>query len=187
LLNAIVSNYEFHLLSGDNEKEKKKIAGIIGTSSNLHFNQTPKDKLDYIKSLKSTGKKVLMVGDGLNDAGALKESDIGISVAEDIYQFSPSSDAIIKASALSKLNRFLSFSKLAHKVVWVSFIFSFLYNIIGIYFAASGKLSPLIAAILMPLSSVTIVLLTTGLTYYFGRRSGLLKNSPRALNDLGSQ
>ncbi len=170
LLQSLVANYEFHLLSGDNEKEKEKIAGITGSEINLHFNQSPKDKLAYIIGLKSSGKKVLMVGDGLNDAGALKESYVGISVAEDIYQFSPASDAIIKASALSRIPGFLNFSKVALRIVWISFIFSFLYNIVGIYFAASGQLSPLIAAILMPLSSVTIVILTTGLTHLFGNR-----------------
>jgi P-type Cu+ transporter len=170
LLKSLVKNYEFHLLSGDNEKDKDNIAAITGSSANLHFNQTPKDKMEYINALNNAGRKVLMVGDGLNDAGALKESDVGISVAEDIYQFSPASDAIIKASALPFLLRFLNFSKIAKRVVWLSFVFSFLYNIVGIYYAASGRLSPLIAAILMPLSSVTIVILTTSLTYLFGRR-----------------
>jgi Cu+-exporting ATPase len=95
---------------------------------------------------------------------------VGISVAEDIYQFSPASDAIIQAGSLFRLHTFLDFSGRAQRIVWISFIFSFLYNLIGIYFAASGLLSPLIAAILMPLSSVTIVVLTTGLTHFSGRK-----------------
>jgi Cu+-exporting ATPase len=170
LVRDLASAYEFHILSGDNDQEKEKLAAMIGSDNNLHFNQSPKDKLEYVRGLGKLGKRVLMVGDGLNDAGALKESWVGISVAEDIYQFSPASDAIIQAGSLFRLHTFLDFSGRAQRIVWISFIFSFLYNLIGIYFAASGLLSPLIAAILMPLSSVTIVVLTTGLTHFSGRK-----------------
>jgi Cu+-exporting ATPase len=169
LLGNLDTNYDLHLLSGDNDTEREKIEKLVEKKEQFNFNQTPEQKLNYIRNLRSKSKNVLMVGDGLNDSGALYESDIGMSVASDVYQFSPASDAIIKADSLIFLGKFLQFTKSTRKVIWTSFIFSFLYNIIGIWYASSGKLSPLIAAILMPLSSVTIVILTTFLTHYFGR------------------
>ena len=169
LLHKLSKNYEIHLLSGDNNKEQAVLEKYI-SSTNIHFEQSPKDKLNYIKALKAKGKTVLMVGDGLNDAGALLESNTGISVADNIYLFAPSSDAIINAKALKNLPQFLSFSKKNMKVVYASFILSFLYNLIGIYFAASGQLSPIIAAILMPLSSISIVAFTSIASILLGKR-----------------
>lgn len=173
LINSISRSYSFHLLSGDNESERKTIARVLGSEKNLHFNQSPRDKLEYIRELNKKGSKVLMIGDGLNDAGALIEAYTGISVAEDIYQFSPSSDAIIKADSIAYLNRFLDFTKNSGKVLAISFTISFIYNVAGIFFAAAGKLSPLIAAVLMPLSSVSIVFISSILTAFFGKRRGL--------------
>ncbi len=170
VVQTLSQDYEFHLLSGDTEQEKSTIQQVSGHPEQLRFQQSPEDKLKYIRRLKSKGKYTLMVGDGLNDAGALRESNVGISVAEDVYQFSPSSDAIIQASAMNKLHWMLKFAKASLRVVWISFVFSFLYNIVGIWYAASGRLSPLVAAVLMPLSSVTIVVLATLLTRALGRK-----------------
>ena len=102
-----------------------------------------------------------MLGDGLNDAGALKQSDVGIAVTEDINAFTPSSDAIFDGQNFWKIVKFLSFSKKAVSIVLVSFGISILYNVIGLSFAVQGLLSPLTAAILMPISSISVVLFTT--------------------------
>lgn len=160
LLIKLSSTYSVHLLSGDNDKEKNVLKNYI-PDGNMHFNQSPKDKLNYIKSLQKKGKKVLMIGDGLNDAGALKQSETGISVADNIYLFAPSSDAIINADSLKQLPNFLKFSHQNMRVVYASFVISLLYNVVGIYFAASGQLSPIVAAILMPVSSITVVAFTS--------------------------
>jgi Cu+-exporting ATPase len=116
-----------------------------------------------------------MVGDGLNDAGALKESLVGITIADNVYHFSPACDAIQDADQFSNLPWFLHFSSQAKKVVYAGFTLSFIYNIIGISFAASGMLTPLISAILMPLSSVSVVAFATLTTSYLARRSTSLK------------
>src|SRR5690606_5277223 len=92
------NNYEIHLLSGDNDSEKNYLQKQFPEISSYSFNQKPSDKLAYIKQLQLQGKKVMMVGDGLNDAGALAQSDVGISVSEDVNVFTPASDAIIDAS-----------------------------------------------------------------------------------------
>lgn len=153
--------YQLHVLSGDNDNEKLKLSTLFRENNNLHFNQKPEDKLNFIESLQKKGKKVMMLGDGLNDAGALKQSDVGISIADNIYTFTPSCDAILDAASFSKLNLLVHYIKNAKKVVTVSFILSFLYNLVGLAFAVSGQLTPLVAAILMPLSSITIVLFVT--------------------------
>lgn len=164
-LNEVIGDlrkkYKLYLLSGDNEAEKNNLQPIFGEGTSLLFNQSPTDKMDFISSLKEDGKNVLMIGDGLNDAGALMESQVGITVADDIYSFSPACDGIIESSKFAKLNRFIRFTNVSMNVVKISFAISFLYNLIGIYFAVQGTLSPLIAAILMPISSVSVVAFAT--------------------------
>ncbi len=157
ILSYLSKDKEIHLISGDNDAEKERLTKIFGISNNLHFNQSPNDKLEYINKLKAQNRKVLMIGDGLNDAGALNASDVGISIADDIYQFSPACDAILEASKFYRLQKFIRFSKTSFNIVKISYLISILYNIIGLTFAVQGMLSPIIAAILMPLSSVTVV------------------------------
>ena len=115
----------------------------------------------------------MMIGDGLNDAGALKQSDIGIAVAEQTNNFTPSSDAIIEAKQLSKLTKFISLCRANRNIVIASFVLSIVYNVIGLFFAVQGTLSPLIAAILMPSSSLSILLLTFGSSSLIARQMKL--------------
>lgn len=167
------SNYNLHLLSGDNNAEKNSLSKIFPVKENLHFDQKPQDKLHYIENLQKNKNKVIMIGDGLNDAGALLQSDAGISVSDDTNTFSPSCDAILDGASFSKLNAFLSFSKSGKKIIIASFILSLLYNMIGLYFAVRGELSPVIAAILMPASSISIVLFTTLSSSLLAKLKGL--------------
>lgn len=156
--------FNIGLLSGDNEGEKKFLASNLPQQTRLVFNQKPDDKLEYIKRIQRTNHKVMMFGDGLNDAGALAQSDLGVAVSENVNVFSPACDAIIDAEILHKIPLFLKISKKAISIIKASFVLSFLYNIVGLYFAITGQLSPVIAAILMPLSSITVVIFVTILT-----------------------
>ena len=153
--------YTLHVLSGDKDKDKSILEAIFPNNSQLLFEQTPKDKHEYIEKLKNKGKYVLMVGDGLNDAGALGIADVGIAVSEDVFRFTPSSDAIIEANKLSQLANLLSISNFSKTVLKICLLFSVSYNVVGLSFAISGNLTPLVAAILMPISSITVVLLST--------------------------
>ena len=173
LVRQLQFRYKTALLTGDNEKERDNLKKIFGTKADIYFRQSPFDKLAYIRAQHQAGERVLMIGDGLNDAGALRESDVGISLSEDIHSFSPASDAILDANSFTHLSEFLKFSGLSIKIIITSFIISFLYNFIGLFFAVQGTLSPLIAAILMPVSSISVVLFTTGMTRFFARRMNL--------------
>ena len=151
------------LLSGDNNSEKKNLIRYFGEENAMRFDQLPEDKLQYVKSLQEHRNRVMMFGDGLNDAGALKQSDIGVVVADNVNNFTPASDIIMDAKLFEKLPQLLQFSRTAKSIVYASFALSFLYNIVGLSFAVSGNLTPIFAAILMPLSSITIVVFTTTL------------------------
>lgn len=163
-------DFNFHVISGDNESEKSYLESLNIPSENLHFNSSPEDKLNYIKKLQKEGKKTLMVGDGLNDAGALKQSDVGFAINENVYNFSPSCDGIILAEKFADITRFLKFSKQSLDIVKISIGISFLYNVVGLSFAVTGHLTPLVAAILMPLSSISVVIVVTILTNWIGRK-----------------
>ncbi|MDX1350559.1 MAG: heavy metal translocating P-type ATPase metal-binding domain-containing protein [Putridiphycobacter sp.] len=164
------AKYKLHILSGDNEAEREKLTQFMPAGTVYHFNQKPEDKLAYIDALQANGASVMMLGDGLNDAGALQTADIGISVVDDVYSFTPSSDAIINGDKLKHLHAYIKYAKYNMTVVKWSYVFSLFYNIIGLSFAITGHLKPLIAAILMPLSSITVVLLVTILTNLRGRK-----------------
>lgn len=162
--------YKLIILSGDNEGEKDYLENILPKNTKFSFNQKPEDKLEFIKQLQSKNKNVLMIGDGLNDAGALAQSNFGIAISENTNVFSPACDAILDAKMFENLPNFLLQTKKTINIIKASFVLSLLYNIIGMYFAITGQLSPIIAAILMPLSSITIVIFVTILTNIISRK-----------------
>lgn len=168
-----LKNYDLHLISGDNDRKKEVLKEIFPSTTRLLFNQSPQNKLDIIQMFKDKGGHVCMIGDGLNDAGALKAADLGIAVSDDINNFSPGCDAILDGAAFQKLPQFFAFSKDAVRVIHLSFCISLFYNVIGLSFAVQGEMSPLFAAILMPISTVTIISFTSLLTRWFAKRRGL--------------
>lgn len=158
------------VLSGDNEGERERLEELLPKGTKLYFNQKPDDKLNFIKALQQKGKQVLMIGDGLNDAGALKQSNVGFVISENTNVFSPACDGILDATRFNKIGDFLNFSKKGIKIIKWAFLFSLFYNLIGLTFAVTGHLKPVVAAILMPLSSISIVIFTTIATQYAGKK-----------------
>lgn len=170
VFNALAHDYELTILSGDNEGEKTNLQGLLPPKSELFFNQKPEDKLVYIKTKQQEGKNMMMLGDGLNDAGALAQSNVGVAISENINVFSPACDGILDAGKFHLLPEFIKMSHKTIKVVKLSFIISFMYNIVGLAFAVTGNLSPIVAAILMPISSISVVIFATISTNFLAKK-----------------
>lgn len=173
MVKALKKKFKLSLLSGDNDRQAAEVKQLFGSNSQLLFEQQPMDKLNYVAHLQHDGSHVLMIGDGLNDAGALQQSNVGITLADDINNFTPSCDAILDAAKLGKLPALLRMAVYTRLVIGVSFAISIVYNTIGLYYAMSGTLKPVSAAILMPCSTLSIVIITTGLSSLLALRLGL--------------
>lgn len=162
-------HFRLAVISGDNSGESWPLQQLLGTGTTIRFRQSPEDKLHFVEGLQRQGYKVIMIGDGLNDAGALKQATTGISVSDGHNNFTPASDAIISAAALPMLPQLLQLCKANRYIILAAFIVSLLYNIAGLYFACTAQLSPMIAAILMPASSISIVAITAGCSNLLAR------------------
>src|SRR5690554_787768 len=169
------------VLSGDNDGERERLEELLPKGTELYFGQKPEDKLNFIKSLQKKGKTVMMVGDGLNDAGALKQSEVGIAISENTNVFSPACDGILDASGFRGFAHYIAAAKRATKIINWAFLFSLFYNLIGLTFAVTGHLKPVVAAILMPLSSISIVVFTTIASQNAGRKLRMVLNREKMI------
>ena len=161
LFRSLNNEYDLAVLSGDNEGEKDFLQENFPKETKLLFNQKPNDKLEVVAAFQKENKNVAMIGDGLNDAGALAQSNVGISLSENINVFSPACDAILDASQFDKIEDFFKASKKAMTIIKYCFLLSLCYNVVGLYFAVTSQLRPVVAAILMPLSSISVVVFST--------------------------
>ncbi len=173
VMGQLRKSFKMSLLSGDHAAALSQWLPYFGSSHALHFNQSPADKLRYIQKLQADHERVLMMGDGLNDAGALRQADVGVALTEDVNTFFPASDALLDASQFSRLPDLLQFSRAAVNMVKISFLLSLVYNGIGLSWAVSGQLSPVFAALFMPLSSLSVVLLAVLGTRLLARKARL--------------
>ena len=164
--------YALYILSGDNDSELPVLERLLPGGVEMRFNQSVHDKADFVAGLQAQGRRVMMLGDGLNDAGALRQSDVGIAVAEDTNVFTPSSDGILKATKLPRLDSYLRLTRQTRRVIYSAFVIAFFYNVIGLSIAVANLLTPVIAAILMPVSSISVVVYVTLWTNWLSRRLG---------------
>ena len=161
MLATLGRHYRLAVLSGDNSAEAGRLRELFGPAAELHFHQTPQQKLDYIATLKQQGRTVAMMGDGLNDAGALQQAAAGIALTDSLTNFSPACDAILEAGSLAQLPRILGFARDCLRIVLATFALSFCYNAVGLTLAVQGRFTPIVSAILMPISSLSVMVFAT--------------------------
>jgi Cu+-exporting ATPase len=101
LFHSLQPDRQLYLLSGDNDHEREHLLSLFNQEDHLAFYQKPEDKLRFVKKLQKENKVVGMIGDGLNDAGALQQSNVGIALTEDTSAFTPACDAILAFSLRS--------------------------------------------------------------------------------------
>lgn len=156
-----ITGMRLALVSGDNETEKTIMRQVFGSSARLIFDRTPHEKLEFVQAEQEQGHAVMMLGDGLNDAGALKQSSVGIAVTDDAGLFTPACDGILLGEKLGRLDAFLEMARSSVRILKGAFGISLAYNTLAIGIAVTGNLTPLIAAILMPVSSISVVSFAT--------------------------
>ena len=166
-LHTLAADYSLSVISGDPLPTSPEIRAMIPEECPVFHGLSPQEKKQHIMQLTEHHAAVAMIGDGLNDAGALESAAVGIAITEQSHPFSPACDVMLEAASLPLLPAILAYAKRHEQIVQWSFGISLLYNLIGLGYAVNGTLHPLIAAVLMPISSITIMLFTTGLAYYF--------------------
>ncbi len=173
VLDALRDRYHLVVLSGDHDGEQGRLRQLFGLRAELRFRQSPLDKLHYIAELQRQGRTVMMIGDGLNDAGALRAADVGVALTDTLTNFSPACDAILDAESLRALPAFLRFTRGSLQAVLLTFGLSLCYNAVGLTLAVQGRFTPITSAILMPISSLSVMLLATMLVRRAARRERL--------------
>ncbi|WP_175635551.1 heavy metal translocating P-type ATPase [Pedobacter ghigonis] len=173
LIQKLGKRFKMHVLSGDTDREYMELKTMFPPNTKISFRQSPHQKLAYVLQQQRASHKVMMLGDGLNDAGALKQSDFGVAITDNINNFTPGCDAILTGNNLNLMPNFIALSRDGLKVVKISFAIAIAYNCIGLYFAVQGTLYPLIAAVLMPISTITIISFTSIATHFFARKNKL--------------
>lgn len=144
------------LLSGDDEAVVAKIAKKCGFDS-WRSGCSPLDKREYVEQQKSNGEKVCMLGDGINDAPALTVSHVGVSVVNATDMSIQVSDLLLTTDNLSVLTKMRKLSRSGHRIVQQNLFWAFFFNVIGIFLAVIGILSPIFAAFAMSISSVAVL------------------------------
>ena len=157
------NNIEVIMLTGDNEITAEIIAGELGITKVIS-NVLPKKKASTIKDLVSKGRKVIMVGDGINDAPALVNSTIGISVNDGTDVAMDSADVILMNNDISNILDLIKISKKAYLIIKENLFWAFFYNLlmipiaIGVLENYGISMSPMFASIAMTISSLTVVI-----------------------------
>lgn len=147
---------EVYMLTGDHALTARAVADLLGIK-NIMAQVLPEQKADKIKELQGQGKIVAFVGDGINDAPALVQSDLGIAMGGGTDIAMESGNIVLMASDPLKVSSAISLSRKTFKTIKQNLFFAFIYNVVAIPLAALGFLNPIIAAAAMSLSSVSVV------------------------------
>jgi len=145
-----------HLLSGDTKALTRALGLELGIEAeNIHAELSPEEKLEYVEQ---QAEPTLMIGDGANDAAALIASDVGVAVSGGAEVSMKAADVFLATGSLDSLVELLRAAQVSVRRIKLNLCISVIYNIVGVGGAALGYVSPLVAAILMPLSSLTVVI-----------------------------
>ncbi len=145
------------MATGDNRKTAEAVSQKAGIDE-LYAEITPEEKLDIVRKYQSRGLKVLMVGDGMNDAAALKGADIGVAIGSGTDLAIDNSDVVIVKGGVSKIVDLVAISRKTFKVIRQNLFWAFAYNVVAIPMAMAALLHPIIAEIAMAFSSISVIL-----------------------------
>ena len=144
-----------HVLTGDTDEKARRFARDLGLE-NVVAGVDPKEKLAFIEALKSDGHSVLMVGDGLNDVAALTAANAAISPGTALEASRSAADVVLVSGRMQSVAEALKGARLAHRLILQNFGFAAAYNMVAIPLAVLGFASPLMAALAMSMSSITV-------------------------------
>lgn len=161
--------YGLALLSGDAEGQASLLAPHMA-GGEVVMGASPLQKLEFVQDQVAAGYRTAMIGDGMNDAGAFAAAHLGIAVREHLHHFTPSCDVILEADRLAHLPAYLAFCRRVLRGVGWAFALSLVFNALALTLAVRGELSPAVAALLMPSSSMLVVLASLGLVKRAGNR-----------------
>jgi Cu+-exporting ATPase len=145
------------MATGDNEKTARAVAARVGIGE-VHAGVRPDGKLDLVRQLQARGGKVLMTGDGMNDAAALKGADIGVAVGSGTDLAIDSADIVIVKGGISRLADAVAISRKTFTVIRQNLFWAFAYNVVAIPLAMAALLHPVIAEGAMAFSSISVIL-----------------------------
>ncbi|HBK0431639.1 TPA: copper-translocating P-type ATPase [Staphylococcus pseudintermedius] len=157
VIETLNKNYDLVMLSGDSKQTAQAIGRELGFTRVI-AEVKPDEKSKVVTELQNEGKRVMMVGDGINDAPALMKSDIGVAMGSGSDIALESADIALVRNHLDGIADALQLSRLTIKNIKQNLFFAFCYNLIGIPIAAAGFLAPWVAGTAMAFSSVSVVL-----------------------------
>lgn len=159
-------NIEPVMVTGDNRNTAKAVAKKVGINE-IFANITPQEKVNIVRKYQIEGKKVCMIGDGINDAAALKSSEMGIAIGTGTDLAIESADVIITEGEISKVVDAINISKITFSKIKQNLFWAFFYNVVAIPLAMTGLLHPAIAEIAMLFSSINVIYNSSRITKKF--------------------
>jgi Cu+-exporting ATPase len=150
------------MITGDHEKTAAAVARQAGVET-WAAGVRPEEKVDWIRKYQKQGKKVAMIGDGINDAAALKSADVGIAIGTGTDLAIENADMVIVEGDLRKVLDAITISRATFKKIRQNLFWAFFYNVVAIPLAMSGILYPAIAEGAMMFSSINVILNSLGI------------------------